>query len=302
MLIKELFDRQNLEEGRNEGLSYTFARKNKKNNLETLLPLSACKDYINDFIFVENTQRKLRLIYGLQYQYSGILNSTDPLYLVVGVLPNFSADFHNPLSGFNQSQRYITHIKKTNDFINHHKNILEIFNSFIDKFEITTDKCIFNSSIKTSIYDTSEFSPYYGSILTINLKIPKELVQNPILFGAVSWYAREYYTKASNWDEILTAMDDAVVNEKSTPDRLNHYFLTLDTDIQKQLLFGYDFTDYFSGKTSVTSNYDVHNQGMNYYFNAYINNKGIDLDKWEQTYPAYVKRNNKRNKKELVEI
>ena len=54
----KLTDTQNraiLNEGRNYGVGFAFAKRTDKNTLETVDPISPCKDYLNDRVFTEAT-------------------------------------------------------------------------------------------------------------------------------------------------------------------------------------------------------------------------------------------------------
>src|SRR5690606_34000592 len=44
-------------------------------------PFTACKDYLNDFVYVEQTKLPLGKIHGFKHEYTGILQDTDHFYL-----------------------------------------------------------------------------------------------------------------------------------------------------------------------------------------------------------------------------
>ncbi|XAI97316.1 hypothetical protein [Leptolyngbya phage Lbo-JY46] len=58
--------REKLEEGRDHGLGFAFA-KLQKYGLKAMMPLSACKDYLNDVVYTELTGEKIGSIYGFSY-------------------------------------------------------------------------------------------------------------------------------------------------------------------------------------------------------------------------------------------
>ena len=63
-MITENYKRKELGEGRDHGLGFAFLKKNKKDDYETRNAFTACKDYLNDLIYVENTEREIDKIHG----------------------------------------------------------------------------------------------------------------------------------------------------------------------------------------------------------------------------------------------
>ena len=70
--IKELQKRSKLNEGRNYGVGFTILNK-KGSKFETYLPFTACRDYLNDFAYVESTKKEIGEIYGYNHK---LLNFT----------------------------------------------------------------------------------------------------------------------------------------------------------------------------------------------------------------------------------
>jgi len=75
--IKELQKRSKLGEGRNYGVGFTILNK-IGSKFETYLPFTACRDYLNDFAYVESTKKEIGEIYGYNHK---LLNCFDNNHL-----------------------------------------------------------------------------------------------------------------------------------------------------------------------------------------------------------------------------
>lgn len=85
-MIQNNFDRKILGEGRNYGFGFSFLKKVKENEYETLMPFTACKDYLNDFVYVEITKKPLSKVYGFKHKYTGIFENQEYFYLGITAL------------------------------------------------------------------------------------------------------------------------------------------------------------------------------------------------------------------------
>jgi len=65
--IKELQKRNKLREGRDFGIGFSILKKIGK-KFETYLPFTACRDYLNDFIFVEREKKEIGNAYGYNHK------------------------------------------------------------------------------------------------------------------------------------------------------------------------------------------------------------------------------------------
>jgi hypothetical protein len=74
--------RQNLQEGREHGISFALCVPNET-GFEEIMPLSACKDYLNDAIYGELMHKKTEKIYGFSHTPVGIYKF-DNIYLSCG--------------------------------------------------------------------------------------------------------------------------------------------------------------------------------------------------------------------------
>lgn len=84
--IKEIGKRTVLGEGRSFGLGFTFLKKIDAENYETFFPYTACRDYINDFTYIENTKNKLTRAYGFEHTLTNYFDDKKTILLSVNTL------------------------------------------------------------------------------------------------------------------------------------------------------------------------------------------------------------------------
>ena len=83
--IKELQKRSKLCEGRNYGVGFTILNK-KGSKFETYLPFTACRDYLNDFAYVESTKNEIGEIYGYNHKLLNCFDNKNIVYFGVKTL------------------------------------------------------------------------------------------------------------------------------------------------------------------------------------------------------------------------
>jgi hypothetical protein len=127
--IKELQKRSKLIEGRNYGVGFTILNK-KGSKFETYLPFTACRDYLNDFAYVESTKKEIGQIYGYNHKLLNCFDNKNIVYFGVKTLH------------YNHGNNYDKFDKLQNILINNYIH-LEIFLNTIE-----TD---LNIKIKTRI-------------------------------------------------------------------------------------------------------------------------------------------------------
>jgi hypothetical protein len=127
--IKELQKRSKLDEGRNYGVGFTILNK-KGSKFETYLPFTACRDYLNDFAYVESTKKEIGFIYGYNHKLLNCFDNKNIVYFGVNTLH------------YKDGGKYDKFDKLQDILINNYKN-LELF---LNKIE--TD---LNIKIKTFI-------------------------------------------------------------------------------------------------------------------------------------------------------
>ena len=83
--IKELQKRSKLNEGRDFGVGFTILNK-KGSKFETYLPFTACRDYLNDFAYVESTKKEIGEIYGYNHKLLNCFDNKNIVYFGVNTL------------------------------------------------------------------------------------------------------------------------------------------------------------------------------------------------------------------------
>ena len=127
--IKELQERSKLNEGRNFGVGFTILNK-KGSKFKTYLPFTACRDYLNDFAYVESTKKEIGKIYGYNHKLLNCFDNKNIVYFGVNTL-HYKGGNH--YAKFNELQ---------NILIDNYKNLELFLNRIEDNLDI---------KIKTSI-------------------------------------------------------------------------------------------------------------------------------------------------------
>lgn len=83
--IKELQERSKLNEGRDFGVGFTILNK-KGSKFETYLPFTACRDYLNDFAYVESTKKEIGKIHGYNHKLLNCFDKKNIVYFGVKTL------------------------------------------------------------------------------------------------------------------------------------------------------------------------------------------------------------------------
>lgn len=83
--IKELQDRNKLHEGRNFGTGFSILNK-KSSKYETYLPFTACRDYLNDFIYCELAKEEIGNACGYNHKILNCFDKKRLFYLGVNTL------------------------------------------------------------------------------------------------------------------------------------------------------------------------------------------------------------------------
>ena len=83
--IKELQQRSKLCEGRDFGVGFTILNK-KGSKFETYLPFTACRDYLNDFAYVESTKKEIGKIHGYDHKVLNCFDNKNIVYFGVKAL------------------------------------------------------------------------------------------------------------------------------------------------------------------------------------------------------------------------
>jgi hypothetical protein len=117
-------DRKKLGEGRTYGIGFALCKNLGNNKFETVLPISACKDYLNDVIFSEATGKSITA-HGLSYSKKGIFEGQDFAYAVMSMLDN----------NHGSSSKYQDDVKTLEA---NYENLNTFINFFEEKFGVET--------------------------------------------------------------------------------------------------------------------------------------------------------------------
>ena len=127
--IKELQKRSKLCEGRNYGVGFTILNK-KGSKFKTYLPFTACRDYLNDFAYVESTKKEIGSIYGYNHKLLNCFDNKNIVYFGVNTLH------------YKGGKNYDKFDELQNILINNYKNLELFLNRIEDNLGV---------KIKTSI-------------------------------------------------------------------------------------------------------------------------------------------------------
>lgn len=121
--IKELQKRSKLNEGRNYGIGFTILNK-KGSKFETYLPFTACRDYLNDFAYVESTKKEIGQIHGYDHK---LLNCFDKKNIVYFGVKALHRNNQGKYDKFDELKKVlITNYKNLQIFLNKIENDLNI--------------------------------------------------------------------------------------------------------------------------------------------------------------------------------
>lgn len=134
MHIIDTQSRSKLSEGRTSGMGFGFLRKKDESNFETIMPVSPCKDYLNEVVYTENTGVPTSA-YGFKYD-KKLDIFTDNIFMAIKMMPDKQGNYNyaNSLSGDQ---------KKLKDQA---KNIEKIMNDLEQKLGISDRTCIFEAN------------------------------------------------------------------------------------------------------------------------------------------------------------
>lgn len=133
--IKELQKRSSLGEGRNFGVVFSILNKINNNEYETYLPFTACRDYLNDFSFVEYTKKEIGGIHGYNHILLNCFKRKRVFYLGVNCLHYNGGGIWNE---FEECDKLIkSNYKNLQLFLNNIENKIGISNSSIELDEET---------------------------------------------------------------------------------------------------------------------------------------------------------------------
>lgn len=116
-------DRRLLNEGRNYGFGIAICKKINNDTLETIIPITACKDYLNDVVYNELTKNSISC-YGLNLKKSSNIFEDKKCYLACQILKinnSFAeyASYNKDLELFKNNQtNFIVGINQIEELLN----------------------------------------------------------------------------------------------------------------------------------------------------------------------------------------
>lgn len=180
--IKELQKRSELSEGRDYGVGFTILNK-KGSKFETYLPFTACRDYLNDFAYVESTKKEIGKIYGYNHKLLNCFDNKNIVYFGVNTLHYKSG---NNYDKFDELQNIlINNYENLQRFLNEIENLLNI--KIKTSIELDEDTLIIKCS-KFWVKSTPLISVYtllircYFNIEPLEGKSILEILQNNVPF------------------------------------------------------------------------------------------------------------------------
>ena len=207
--IKELQKRSKLSEGRNYGVGFTILNK-KGSKFETYLPFTACRDYLNDFAYVESTKKEIGLIYGYNHKLLNCFDKKNIIYFGVKTLH------------YNRGKNYDKFDKLQDILINNYKNLQIFLNRIEDNLGV---------KIKTSIELDED---------TLIIKCSKFWVKSTPLISVYTLLIRCYFNIDLEGNSIVDILKNNVpfINADSMMKKscINFYELYLKNKVNLQIL------------------------------------------------------------------
>ena len=177
--IKELQQRSKLYEGRDFGVGFTILNK-KGSKFETYLPFTACRDYLNDFAYVESTKKEIGRIYGYNHILLNCFDNKNIVYFGVNTLHYKGG---NNYDKFDELQ---------NILINNYKNLELFLNRIEDNLGV---------KIKTSIELDED---------TLIIKCSKFWVKSTPLISVYTLLIRCYFNTDLEGNSIVDILKNNV--------------------------------------------------------------------------------------------
>ena len=167
-MIIEKYKRASLNEGRQYGLGYAILKK-VSNNYETCNAFSACKDYLNDLVYIENTGLTItKTVHGFSHKQQDIFKGNRYFYL--GVCP----------IDYKSSTEWNLFKECTKILLNNFKYLLLHINKLEDHLNL--------GKSRTTIETIDDIQDHNNK--AIIFKVPKYWSKNPILLSLYTLFIR----------------------------------------------------------------------------------------------------------------
>lgn len=246
-MIKQSQDRSKLSEGRNRGMGFSILKKNSDNNFETYMAHTACKDYLNDLVYVENTNVNItQSIHGFKHKKQNIFDKKRFFYLSLCAL-----DINNS-SGWKLLKNFSKALYSNIDMLIYHINILEDYLNL--------------GAGRTTLENTLDIENYNHK--GIILKTPTYWAKTPILLSFLCLYIRCVFhlDKKLTINEIFNVNLKPFLNDDIYMKETLNTFIKIKNPKKYFLLYKYDET--------INSLSKIHNYGIISWLkkvNAYVN-------------------------------
>lgn len=181
IIVENKFDRGKLGEGRNYGLGFSILKKITDSKYKALMAFTACKDYLNDFVYVEGTGNALGAAHGFKHTYTGILKDQD--YFYVGL---------RPLNSNHTTTKHKYFDTVSNALKNNQNNIISFLNKLekelkckdLTTLEVYTDDILI---LKAPIFWTkfSFMFSMYGLLIRCFLNVTEEELKDNDIFNII---------------------------------------------------------------------------------------------------------------------
>lgn len=225
--IKELQKRSQLSEGRNFGIGFSILNK-IKNKFETYLPFTACRDYLNDFIFVEETKQEIGSAHGYEHKLLNCFKRKQFFYLGVNTLD------------YNNDGPWSLKEKATKKLINNYKNLESFLNYFETRLNLKT---------RTSIEIDED---------TLILKVPIYWSKSTPLISVYTLLIRCYFNM-----EDVSVIDETTLSSHKPLIEGDTYFTKHCVNFFNKIeTLKFDKVEYNKFKVVPSAVYTVHNFGI----------------------------------------
>lgn len=224
--------RSSLNEGRSYGIGFSILNKISDDKYETYLAFTACKDYLNDFIYVENTKKEIGLIHGYEHKLLNCFDNQDYFYLGVNTL------------NFKCGNEWKSKEEALNLLINNSQNLIKSIN-FIEELLHLENKTTFEIDEDTLI-----------------LKVPIYWAKSTPLISAYTLFIRCFFNMEFDENkDFMTQIDS------HTPFITDDKYLknTIVDFVKKIKDYKYDEVDY--EKFTKLEKSEIHNFGISSYLN-----------------------------------
>lgn len=166
LIINDDYDRSVLNEGRNYGMGFSILERVNNFEFNTLLPFSACKDYLNDIVYKTYYDREMKLL-AHGYDAEEITTFAKKKYFYFGLK---MLHFKNG-NGWNQ------HKAAQELLLNNYENMVGIINKF--------EKVIDNFNYRTTFYKKNDN--------TVVLKVPMFWVRKTYRISMLALICRLFF-------------------------------------------------------------------------------------------------------------